>query len=108
MTGERRIRRRGPDDRNWYVVAAIGGEARAAIVTGLLESAGIPVWTYRESAGVAIGLTVGVLGTVTIMVPESYYEEAMALLEADESRLLEEGDDADIILTDDDTIPPEA
>jgi hypothetical protein len=94
----------GPDDRNWYVVATASGEAEAAIIKGLLETADIPVWITRESAGAAIGLGVGLLGTVTIMVPETHYDEAMTLLEIDDS--VEEidlaGDDDDDFVIDQD------
>ncbi len=90
--------RRGPDNRPWYVVATAYGEAEAAIVAGLLKTAGIPTWVYWESAGRALGLTMGVLGTTDILTPEEYYEEAMVLLEGDDVDLLESGsalDDAD-------------
>lgn len=101
MTGNLPASRRGPDNRTWYVVATVGGEAEAAIITGRLESAGIPVWVYRESAGAAIGLTMGILGSVYVMTPEAYYEEAMALLEGGDSPELDDGapelDDGDTI-----------
>lgn len=86
MAGTPRLPRQGPDDRQWYVIATARGEAESAIIVGLLETANIPVWVYRESAGSAIGLGVGILGTVYILTPEEYYDEAMSLLEA--------GDDA--------------
>ncbi len=84
MAEERRVTRRGPDNRDWYVVATAFGEAEAAIITGLLESADIPVWVCRESAGRALGLGMGILGTIEIVTPEQYYAEAMTLLEAGE------------------------
>lgn len=90
MSQEEHIRR-SLDNRPWYVVATAPGEAVAAIIAGRLKTAGIPVWIYRESAGAAIGLSVGPLGTVEVLVPEDYYEEALALLEADDAPLLDDG-----------------
>jgi len=88
------IIRRGPDNQPWYVVATALGEAEAAIISGLLESADIPVWVYQESAGRAIGLQIGLLGTVEILTPEAYYDEACDLLEADDDdSMLEDGAD---------------
>jgi len=55
----------------------------AAIPAGLLRSAGIPVFLLREAAGSAIPLTVGRLGGVEVIVPEAYYLEARALLDAE-------------------------
>lgn len=104
MIGNLPASRRGPDNRTWHVVATVGSEAEAAIITGRLESAGIPVWVYRESAGAAIGLTMGLLGSVYVMTPESYYEEAMTLLEGGDSPELDDGapelDDGDTIAPD--------
>ncbi len=89
---ENRLTRRGPDNRAWYVVATAAGEAEAAIIAGLLKSAEIPVWTYFESAGRAIGLGVGMLGAVEVMVPPEYYDEAMDLLEGvDDEDLITDG-----------------
>lgn len=74
----------GPDGSTWYVVAEVAGVTNAEIVAGLLRSARIPVYLYREAAGSsALPLTVGLLGSVTVAVPEIYYAEALALLDAD-------------------------
>jgi hypothetical protein len=108
MTEEKRITRRGQDGRTWYVVATALGDAEAAIVAGLLKSAGIPVWAYRESAGWALGLNVGLLGTIEILTPGEYYEEAMALLEEGEVEApqLEDGASEDGSFTVDGTASP--
>jgi len=77
--------RRGADGRLWVEVATASGEAEAAILRGVLDGEGIPVWEYRESAGRAIGLGVGPLGTTTLYVPEELYEDAVALLDLGET-----------------------
>jgi len=78
------IRRQGPDDKTWYVVAHVPDMATAAIPAGLLRSANIPVFLFREAAGSsAIPLTYGLLGGVDVAVPEAYYPEASALLDDD-------------------------
>lgn len=75
----------GPDDSVWYVVAEAAGMTNAEVVAGLLRSASIPVYLYREAAGSsALALTVGLLGSVNVAVPEAYYAEALALLDADD------------------------
>ncbi len=95
------MNRQGPDERNWFVVATASGEAEASIYVGLLKSAGIPVWVYRESAGAAIGLGVGILGTVFIMTPEEFHEDALALLEGEEPVEIDlEGEDENTIIAD--------
>ena len=77
-------KRRGPDQRIWYVVAHAVDMTSAAIPAGLLRSANIPVFLFREAAGQsAIPLSVGLLGGVDVAVPEAFYDEALALLEAD-------------------------
>ena len=88
MSDEKKLpikKRRGPDQALWYVVAHAVDMASAAIPAGLLRSAGIPVFLFREAAGQsAIPLSVGLLGGVDVAVPEAYYDEALALLEADD------------------------
>lgn len=80
------IKKSGPDRRTWYIVAHAADLTSAAIPAGLLRSADIPVFLFREAAGAsAIPLTVGKLGGVDIGVPEAYYEEARALLDDDDS-----------------------
>lgn len=78
------VKRRGPDDRMWFIVAEAMGVTDAEIVAGLLRSAGIPVYLFREALGTAMPLTVGLVGGVQVGVPEAYYAEAKALLESDQ------------------------
>lgn len=78
-------KRRGPDRKLWYVVAHAVDMTSASIPAGLLRSAGIPVFLFREAAGQsAIPLSVGLLGGVDVAVPEAFYDEALALLEGDD------------------------
>jgi hypothetical protein len=77
------VTRRGPDNEVWYVVAHTSDMANAAIPAGLLRSAGIPVYLFREAGSTAIPVSVGLLGGVDVAVPEAYYAEAKALLDAD-------------------------
>jgi len=100
------IKRRGPDDRTWYVVAEPMGMTEAEIIGGLLRTAGIPVYLFREALGTAMPLSVGLVGGVQVAVPESFYGEAMALLEG-EPDALAGGTDADREEVEDDTEPPD-
>lgn len=77
------LARRGPDQHTWYVVTRAPDLTSAAIPAGLLRSAGIPVFLLREAAGSVIPLSVGRLGGVEVIVPEAYYLEARALLDAE-------------------------
>jgi hypothetical protein len=72
------------DGQSWYVVAHAAGITEAEIVAGLLRSAGIPVFLFREASSTAIPLSVGPLGGVDVVVPESYYAEATALVDEDD------------------------
>ncbi len=79
---------------DWVVVAEPIGIEQAEIMAGSLRAESIPVWIRRESAGIAIALTVGMLGHIEIMVPFEYKEQALALLEGgDDEEYDEPGDD---------------
>jgi len=85
------VKRRGPDRKTWYVVSHAVDMTTAEIPAGLLRSADIPVFLFREAAGSsAIPVSVGLLGGVDVAVPEAYYAEAMALLEEGSDDLLDE------------------
>lgn len=82
------LTRRGPDNAQWYVVAHAVGMTQAEIPAGLLRTAGIPVYLFREALGSsAIPVSFGKLGGVQIAVPEAFYAEALALLEGDDDLL---------------------
>ena len=54
------------------------GEAQG--IRARLEVYGIPVALSYESAGIVYGLTIDGLGEVRVLVPESYQEQALAVL----------------------------
>lgn len=64
----------------WEVVARMPGLTPATIVAGRLQAEGIPARAWQEGAGQALGLTVGLLGTGYVAVPETYAEKALDLL----------------------------
>lgn len=97
-------KRPGPDQNLWFVVAHATDMTSASIPAGLLQTADIPVYLYREAIGSsALPLSVGKMGGVDITVPEAYYAEALALLESDDTAFgeLPDPDDDDI---DDETV----
>ena len=63
-------------DEKWEVVAEVPGELQAGLVRNLLESQGIKVFLNQEGAGRAVGLSMGPMGEVQVLVPESQIEEA--------------------------------
>ena len=69
-----------PDD--LVAVYTAAGQAEAALIKSLLEAKGIPVMVAQEGAGVAFGLTVGLMGMAEILVPEKYAAEARKVIEA--------------------------
>lgn len=65
----------------WEVVTTTAGLAPAEIIVGRLRAEGIPARAWQEGAGQAFGLTVGLLGDGYVVVPESYLDQARAILE---------------------------
>jgi hypothetical protein len=68
-------------DEGIIVVETTSGIIEAEILRGLLEAQGITVWLSQESAGRAIGLSVGPLGQVDLMVPADQVAEAKRILD---------------------------
>lgn len=69
---------------NWVNVATAVGTPNAVIIAGRLESYDIPTRVTQEPAGVhAIAVTVGLLGTARVWVPEEYQEQAEEILARD-------------------------
>jgi hypothetical protein len=68
------------------------GPTEAGMIVEYLRAEGVKAVAWQEGAGNALGLTVGMLGTAKVMVPEKEAEEALALLEVDEE-LLQSWDD---------------
>jgi hypothetical protein len=81
MNDDNALIKRGPHGTVWYVVAHASDMAGAAIPAGLLRSAGMPVFLFREAINSVLPLMS--FGGVDIAVPEAYYVEAMGLLESD-------------------------
>jgi hypothetical protein len=72
----------------YKVIYVAFGPLHAETVRIMLEAAGFHVITRQESAGTAIGLTVGPLGEVNILVPEDEFAAAKKMVEdMDEGRL---------------------
>lgn len=78
-------------DQKWVVVYTTFGLFDAEVIVGRLQAEGIPARAWAESAGRAIGITVGKLGTSYIEVPEIFLEEAETIIGMDFS----EGTDED-------------
>ncbi len=69
---------------NWVSVASAVGTPNAVIIAGRLQSYNIPTRVTQEAAGVhAIAVTVGLLGTARVWVPEEYQAQAEAILATD-------------------------
>lgn len=76
---------------NWMVVATPYSAAEAAIYVGRLKHLGVPSMTQSDSPLLTLG--VSGIGGVKVLVPEKYYNFAMAALYPDESMpLLEDGE----------------
>lgn len=76
----------GSEEIRWEVVARTAGVMPATIMAGRLKAEGIPARAWQEGAGRALGLTIGILGTGYVAVPEEYVELAQEIL-ADESQI---------------------
>lgn len=73
----------GYQEVKWEIVAQMPGITPATIVAGRLKTEGIPVRVWQEGAGQALGLTVGLLGTGYVAVPEQFAEKALEILEVE-------------------------
>ena len=84
----------------WEVVAKASGITPATIIAGRLQAEGLLVRVWQEAAGQALGLTVGLLGTGYVAVPEKDVEQALEILAYEEDptewaeQFEEFGDDA--------------
>lgn len=83
----------GQEEIQWEIVARTAGLTPATIVAGRLQTEGIPVRTWQEGAGRALGLTVGLLGTGYVVVPAEYAEQARDILSQPVEEASEESDD---------------
>ncbi len=79
----------GSSEARWEVIATAPGIAAAQIIAGRLQAEGIPARAWQEAAGQAIGLTVGLLGTGYVSVPQEFADLAREIV------TMEEGDESD-------------
>lgn len=73
----------GQKEVKWEIVAEAAGITLATIIAGRLQAHDLPVRVWQEGAGQALGLTVGLLGTGYVAVPEEFAEKAEAILAED-------------------------
>jgi hypothetical protein len=74
----------GHEEIKWEIVARTAGLTPATIIAGRLQAENIPTRAWQEGAGQALGLTVGILGTGYVAVPEEYADLALAILNDEE------------------------
>ncbi len=69
-------------EEHWEEIDEVAGDLQAEILRGLLEAQGIKVFLSQEGGGHSVyALTVGVMGTVHILVPASQSQAAQAILQ---------------------------
>ena len=76
----------GNEEIQWKVVARTAGLMPATIMAGRLQSENVPARAWQGGAGRALGLTIGILGTGYVAVPEEFVDKAQEIL-ADESQV---------------------
>ncbi len=69
-------------EEEWVVVEKVEGQLQAEIMKGLLEAQGIRVWLNQQGLAHAYAVTVGSLGLVQILVPNTQVDQAKQVLEA--------------------------
>src|SRR5450759_1353777 len=95
----------GAEAQRWVVIAIVSW-TEATVMRSKLESERIPCILQRESAGAVFGITIGPLGEVRVLVPESMVDKALDLLSGPDDGVDDEGlDDLDI---DDSSSPTES
>lgn len=70
---------------NLKELIVLEGMVEAEIVKTKLESQNIPCYIKFESVGRLFGITMNGLGQVRVMVPESFYSQAKALIDIKEN-----------------------
>ena len=68
-------------EQQWAVVDEVAGSFQADVIEGLLKAQEIPVLVSKPGAGVALGVTLGSLGRVQILVPDSDLARAKQVVE---------------------------
>ncbi|MCA0452415.1 MAG: DUF2007 domain-containing protein [Chloroflexi bacterium] len=65
----------------WMVVFETSYEPEAHVVAGRLNVEGIRAVVHRQPGAAALGITIGMLGAITVFVRPDDYDRALALLE---------------------------
>ena len=69
---------------DWMIVYETPSETEAHIVAGRLQVEGIHAVVYRQPGAAALGITIGRLGSITVLVQPPDYERSLSILEPDE------------------------
>lgn len=80
----------GDKEIRWVIIKKTPGLMQASIMAGRLQSEDIPARAWQEGAGLALGLTVGILGTGYLAVPEEFASKAQEILAEEEEYWEEE------------------
>jgi hypothetical protein len=82
-----------PDGYTWVPLVRALDLVQSRLITARLDDQGIPVVIRDESANTVIPVSVGMLAEVIVLVPDEYYDRALAVLR--DLRLVEEEDEDD-------------
>jgi hypothetical protein len=88
------------DEENWVVVEGVGSEAEAALVSGFLESEGIPARVVDRSFHLAPTPEDDELSPIGVAVPENRLREAEQALARREAAFPSAKGDGEAVLTD--------
>jgi hypothetical protein len=78
------------DEPVWKVVATTSSPLEAGMIAERLKNAGIPASIQRESIANAFAFTVGALAEAKILVPETFYQQALDELGIDDPGIEED------------------
>ena len=70
---------------DWVVVYVTYNHGEAHIVSGRLESAGVPNMVHVQPGASAMGIAVGALGKIYILVNPDDQDEAISLIRGDDN-----------------------
>ncbi len=77
---KKEIRGKLMTDETWHIVYTASGMTQAKIITGRLETEGVPTRLKYEAAGTIYAITIDGLGEVKILVPAEDLDRADAIL----------------------------
>ncbi|MEO0562624.1 MAG: DUF2007 domain-containing protein [Chloroflexota bacterium] len=69
---------------DWTVVYMTPHYSEAHMIAGKLQSAGIEPYVHSQPGASALGITLGVMGNISVLVRPSDYDQAMHLIFPDE------------------------